>query len=455
MLAQGTLEHDARVRKSAQTLSDAGFDVHVLGARWKGDSYSPSEPPRDFELKVVRVLPRRLVKQRHRAAARTARADARHQRVREQAHAIARDQGREFGRWTGLRHALLERRRRLARASVRRAQRREKQLIARTKTPRTLEDPLYLAAYEAAWWPHIRRLRPDVIHVHSWHGLSAARRAARQGVGWIFDVHDHPTDGVSGKQAMQEAAMRQVAEHALQADVVITVSETLADRLVTDLGLPRRPAVVYNTPLRSRSSAPRPGLRDTAGVPPGEPLLVYSGTLSRMRRLDVVLAALELLPEVRLALVVNLADWRTETLLEQARTLGVDDRVHAVPWVAIEAVVPYIAEADIGVWPIASETAGALPLANKLFEYLHAGLPMVVSDASATAAFVRRYGLGAVAALDDVPAWADAIRRTLAAPPYREERPKEWEQLKDEWSWEHQGEILVGIYGEVLSSRRR
>jgi hypothetical protein len=80
---------------------------------------------------------------------------------------------------------------------------------------------------------------------------------------------------------------------------------------------------------------------------------------------------------------------------------------------------------------------------------------MVVSDASATAAFVRRYGLGAVAALDDVPAWADAIRRTLAAPPYREERPKEWEQLKDEWSWEHQGEILVGIYGEVLSSRRR
>jgi glycosyltransferase involved in cell wall biosynthesis len=285
--------------------------------------------------------------------------------------------------------------------------------------------------------------------------LSVARRAARQGARWIFDVHDHPFDGVSESTAMRDAVTRQVAEHAIHADAVITVSEPLADNLVAELGLPRQPSLVHNTPPRQHGSAPRPGLRGAAGVAPGEPLLVYAGALNSMRRLDVVLAALSLLPEVQLALVVNHADWRSEKLLDQARKLGVDERVHAIPLVAFDAVVPFISEADVAVHPLGREQAGDIALPNKLFEYLHAGLPMVVSDSPAMAAFVRRHSLGAVAPIDDVPAWAEAIRRMLAAPPYREERAEEWEQLKDEWCWEHQGEILIGIYRQLLASRSR
>ena len=85
---------------------------------------------------------------------------------------------------------------------------------------------------------------------------------------------------------------------------------------------------------------------------------------------------------------------------------------------------------------------------NKLFEYLHAGLPMVFSESPTMAEFVRTHGLGEVAPVDDARAWAAAIERVLAAPRYRD--GAEWEALRLEWSWETQAEILIGVYREIL-----
>jgi glycosyltransferase involved in cell wall biosynthesis len=114
-----------------------------------------------------------------------------------------------------------------------------------------------------------------------------------------------------------------------------------------------------------------------------------------------------------------------------------------------ESVVPYVAEADVGVYPLGRYPAGDISLPNKLFEYLHAGLPMVVSDSPAMAGFVRRHRLGEVVPVDDAEGWARAIERALAAQPYRT-RVSEWEALKEEWSWERQSERLLAVYRELL-----
>jgi glycosyltransferase involved in cell wall biosynthesis len=115
-----------------------------------------------------------------------------------------------------------------------------------------------------------------------------------------------------------------------------------------------------------------------------------------------------------------------------------------------ESVVRFVAEADVGVYPLARYPGGDIALPNKLFEYLHAGLPMVVSDSPAMAGFVRRHGLGEVAPVADAPAWAEAIERALA-PPYYRDRVSQWEALKEEWCWERQEETLIAVYREVLA----
>ena len=91
------------------------------------------------------------------------------------------------------------------------------------------------------------------------------------------------------------------------------------------------------------------------------------------------------------------------------------DNVVFTGWIGAHEINWLRAHAAVGLQPYAQGAPQGL--ANKLFEYLHAGLPIVASDATATVDFLRRYGLGEVAALDDAAGWARAIDRALRPPP--------------------------------------
>jgi glycosyltransferase involved in cell wall biosynthesis len=449
MLVKGSLRHDARVRKTATSLQESGYEVFVLGSTRQGVDPEPSWRKVDgFALQVVPLRGRPPGRRERAAAWRATRLRARCGRLRERLDRLAADAPRPAAILRIRRRLLirqLERTRRRA-DSVRR---RERELRAGAKAARVRRDPHNFGLYEAGWWPLVRELKPDVVHVHDVAGLSTARRAARRGARWIYDAHEPKRHwGETGEEA---ARRRQVAELASEADAVISTTAPLGEILIQELGLPGMPALVHNAPPLRVGPAPQPGLRDAAGVADDDPLLVYSGVMTRHRRVEVVLEAMTMLPAVQLALVVGANDPVTKELLERADALGVAARVHIVQKVPPESVVPFVAEADVGLIPFNRTPGQDMALPNKLFEYLHAGLPMVVSDALAIADFVRRHELGVVAPVDAAAAWAEGIDRMLAEPRYRD-RVSEWEQLRREWSWERQAETLLGVYRDLLGN---
>lgn len=311
-------------------------------------------------------------------------------------------------------------------------------------------DPYDLARYEAAWWPHVSALEPDVVHAFDVAGLSVARRAGQLGARWIYEAHEatrHCTE-----EPRDDARRRQVAEHAAHADGLIAFTADVGAIVAEELQPRRPPTLVHCAPPLEAGPAPPIGLRQAAEVERDTPLLVFSGLLTRRRRLDVVLEAMTQLPEVVLAVVASADDPLMEGLLARADALQVADRVRICRKVPPESVVSYLAGADLGVIPYERSPAIDISLPNKLFEYLHAGLPIVTSDATATADFVSRHGLGEVAPLDDPGAWARAIEQALRPPRYRD-RVGEWEALKAEWCWERQAEGLVALYRDVLRQR--
>jgi len=405
----------------------------VLGARRGSDGEAAGWVREDRFLSRVVAAPRQPLSRRHRRAVRRReRLERRLDRVRERHEAGTSRQSR-FSRW---------RSGRLQRAASR-AREAEKRIYVQAKARRDREDPHDLGRYEAAWWPLVRRLGPDVVHALDVSGLAVASRAKRAGARSVYEAHE-PKRHVAedGKNA---AGLRQVASYAAHADALIATSSPLADLLVQDLGLKTTPAVVHNAPALDQREPPQPGLRETAGVGGDTPLVVFTGVMTRRRRPGVVLEAMTLLPELEFALLVREDDPWTGRLLERAEELAVADRVHVVPKVPPGSVVSFIAEADLGVLPFARTPGQDLAMPNKLFEYLHAGLPIVVSECKAMADFVRRHGLGEVAPLADHEAWARAIERVLGAPRYRERR-EEWEALKREWSWERQERELLAVY---------
>jgi glycogen synthase len=425
ILVKSGLAHSAHVRKTAASLDRAGYEVFVLGAvREEGEPFD-WRTENGYSARVVRA-PELPLSRRHRRAA------TRRERLERKRDRLANGNG-ALRRW---RHTRLQH-------AAERAREAEKRIRADAKALKEREDPLNLARYEAAWWPLLQELKPDIVHAFDVSGLAAANRAKRLGARFLYEAHE-PKYHVA--ETDREAdARRQATTYASHADAIVAVTEPLADVLARDLSLARRPPLVHCAPSLSNGEVPERGLREAAGIAKGTPLLVFAGLLARRRRPDVVLEAMTMLPEVEFALAVRRDDPLTDQLLQRAEELALAERVHIVPKVPPGAVVPYIADADIGVIPWECTAGKQLVLPNKLFEYLHAGLRMVVSDCAAQADFVRRYGLGESTPMDDPEAWARAIERVLAAPRYRDDLDQ-WEQLKREWSWEGQEQALLDVY---------
>jgi glycosyltransferase involved in cell wall biosynthesis len=309
--------------------------------------------------------------------------------------------------------------------------------------------------YRRAFLPALRELAPDAVHVHDIHLLGtvaeyAAGATYRPQV--VYDAHEYVAGlAVSGARTQRSvdgwAALER--EHVRSADRVITVADGLAERLQALHHLARRPAVVHNAPVAwDEGVGASRSLRDQCGIGPGVRLAVYSGALSAARGVDTAVEALGLLPDLHLAVVaVPYPHPMAPRLRQIAASVGAAGRLHLVPPVPSHEVPSYLSEADLAVSPILGDSVSYdLALPNKLFEFLHAGLPMVVSDCRAIAKFVTEHRLGRVFRAGDPTDLADAVRRVLACPPHPDTT-----QLRREYSWQGQEPHLVGVYDELVS----
>lgn len=402
MVVNNAIAHDARVIKTAVTMARAGADVRVLGVSGSGRRERAVSGSAVFER--LPVLPARSVTP-------------------------------AYAWWAGTR--------RFGRA------------FPADRWKRSIPVTGY---YRRAFLPALHELGPDVIHVHDIHLLGtvaeyAADASPRPHV--VYDAHEYVAGlAVSGARTQRSvdgwAALER--EFIRSADRVITVADGLAERLQALHHLERRPAVVHNAPIAwAQGMGSSRSLRDECGIGPDVTLAVYSGALSAARGVDTAVEALGLLPDLHLAVVAVPYPHPMAARLKQiAARVGAVDRLHLVPPVPSHEVPSYLSQADLAVSPILGDSVSydeALP--NKLFEFLHAGLPMVVSDCRAMAQFVTEHGLGRVFRAGDVSDLADAARAVLADP-----RHPDTTALRREYSWQGQEPRLLAVYDELVSGLR-
>ncbi|MFG2248204.1 glycosyltransferase [Spirillospora sp. NPDC048823] len=490
MLVDNDVERDSRVQKAAASAAAAGWEVHLLGcvlAR-RGRSWMLSGArvrllPLRHTLRrnrhgIVRATLRRPLAYAHPSVAAYRRRLVQSRRSDLAASRIAPGGG-------PVRKAWLLARRAAARVQVRwvavRVHRTESLAAARNDPLSPLErcairfwqallgDRAWrvldrnLWDWDGAYRHVVDELEPDIIHANDFRmlgvGARAARRAHARGreTKLVWDVHEFlpgikPWGGAG--PGWLPAMCAHEREYAGAADAVVTVSDALADRLVERHGLRRRPAVVLNAPLTRGGTGrtePVPDLRELCEAGPDAQIAVYSGRASVQRGLDVMIEALPRLPRLHVALVVSTV--RSEYLRglrARAIELGVADRVHMLPYVPYNQVVPFLAAADIGVIPIHHWPNHEIALITKFFEYSHARLPIVVSDVQAMGAMVKATGQGEVFRAEDLDDYVRAVEAVRGDPQrYRavyDDRP----DLLREWSWEAQAEVLDGVYSRLL-----
>ncbi len=478
MLVGNNVSIDTRVKRTAASAAAAGFDVRVYGVvpaakPLPGGFVGGAEVVRPFvktPLRSAHEVPKLLskhlalelniIKNGARAKRRVRVADTTHRYLKRIDELRGRGNPRIPTYLFKLRRAIWRRWMRVVAIRERVAFDMEK--LAK-KIPNRWWAPMrwrrrmpIFQDYELVIGPLLDEYQPDVIYAHDVHLLPVAARAKSRALSegrkctLIYDVHEFVPGQDRTRKELAPLLTQMEDEFVGDADALVTVSPQLATLLEDRF---RRPvdAVVLNAYLPVAGAPHPPSLRETSGVGPYDRIIVYSGGTTRARGIDLVLDVLPTLPaDIHLVLVTR-RNLVVDELEEQAERLGVSDRFHLVPFVDPAQVAEFLAEADVGLCPLRSGYINnEVALANKLFEYAYAGVPVVVSDLPAQGPFIREHGYGEVFDIDD----RDDLRRAIMA--VLEDRDGYVAAITPEvlevCSWERQAEVLVDLLDRCVGS---
>ena len=493
MLVDNDVDRDSRVQKAAKSAAERGWDVVLLGERRLGPRSEwtlggsrvklikvkgPLRHRRHFLRRAPLRAPlsygRPVLARYRKQLVRAQKVDLQTQRAISQAEDagpvstrfsrawffLQRARLALYGRWVGLRARKtieLEDRRKAMTSPLDRFTTAFWYKTMGKRSWRRLDPVLW--DWELAYGPEIDELKPDIIHANDFRMLGVGARAtlraraAGRDTKLVWDAHEF-LPGIkpwSPHPRWHKAQCAHEREYAPIADAVVTVSEGLGDLLIEEHGLTTRPTVVLNAPDIASIDGPltTPDIRMACGLEQGVPLLVYSGAAAPQRGLDIMVEGLPHVPEAHIALVVPRNDsGYILDLLDRAGELEVLDRVHLVPYVPVEEIVPFLATADIGVHPPHHWPNHEISLGTKFFEYSHARLPIVVSDVKSMSEMVLETGQGEVFVAEDLKDYIRAIKAVLADPQHYRSAYETTDVLED-WTWESQADILDRVYSEL------
>jgi glycosyltransferase involved in cell wall biosynthesis len=189
------------------------------------------------------------------------------------------------------------------------------------------------------------------------------------------------------------------------------------------------------------------GLRDHLEDGAAASIVLHQGAPAVDRGCEALVGALcHLPPEVHVVFLGSGEPAFAAGLTDLARRLGVEDRMRLVASVPLGDLLAWTREADIGVALLEDTCLNhRLALPNKLFEYIAAGVPVVVSDLPELRRIVDDHNIGWTAKPGDPRAIAQAISCALEAP--RDPRLDEnLARAASELRWSQESRRLTEVY---------
>jgi glycosyltransferase involved in cell wall biosynthesis len=288
----------------------------------------------------------------------------------------------------------------------------------------------------------------DLVIAHDYMTIPLANLLVDRGTPFVIDIHEYAREqyhfeaGSHGERYFERVTRPMVetlhAEYFPKARALSAVCNGISRQLQIDHALPQAPAVVRSTPFYSEQPFRPTG--DTIDV-------MYHGLIDSSRHLEVGIRSLPLWrPEFRFTIRGPGPQDYIDQLLSLARQLGVEDRVSIEPPVPFDEIVTTANRADIGYLAFMNysrQRQFASP--NKFFEYIMAGLALVVMDVPELAPTVRQAGVGRL--IDDFTpeAIAAAINSFDRASIDASKRASL--ELARELCWEREQERMITAYG--------
>lgn len=293
--------------------------------------------------------------------------------------------------------------------------------------------------------------RPGVVHAHNLNVLPGAWLIARLArAPLVYDSHEVHQYSVSMRKRprLWRAACRRAEAFFLRrAEVAITANDWYA-RAIAHVHHVPPPIPLYNAPRLAESGAQAGiSLRAAAGSPPQRSIAAYSGRIQPSRGIEEAIEALALVADVDLVLLGAGEPAYIEILCRLAERHGVAGRLKLVPPVQPAQVSATLRGADVGLVLIQDDGLSyRLSAPNKLFEAVHAGLPVIASDFPEMRAVLSRFACGLVVDEASPPSIAAALRAILGDAAGRRRMSEGASAAARELNWENEERKLLAAY---------
>jgi glycosyltransferase involved in cell wall biosynthesis len=309
-----------------------------------------------------------------------------------------------------------------------------------------IHGPLSLLNYYRHSWKLLKNDPAVVYHCHDLNTLLLGYLAKRRyGGKLVYDAHELTTE--LAYIPWHQKLILKVLEKFLikRVDAVIVPGkyrgEFLSRRYRISL-----PEVILNCPPLRRETGPGRALRENLGLADGSvPVILYTGGYVPGRGLRNLVSIAQYLKQ---GVVVFLGWGPLEPELRgMVREKGLENRVLFLEPVPPAELVDYIASATLGV--VIYQLAGLnsyLASPNKLYEYIHAGLPVVGSDFPALKEIIGLYGFGSTFDPEKPESIAAAIDFVLADEQRYAIMSQNALKAAQIFNWETESAKLLGIY---------
>ena len=183
-------------------------------------------------------------------------------------------------------------------------------------------------------------------------------------------------------------------------------------------------------------------------IPIKTPIFLYQGILGKGRGIEITIEAFKTIPD-QAALVLmgygELFEW-AETQSQKLKNIYVHKAVSRSDLHAITSA------ADFGlslIEPISLSYEYCMP--NKLFEYIMAGVPVLVSNTVEQRKVVQQFGIGEVATAQTTEAICAGAQKLISAG--KSKFNAGLKQASQEYCWERQEVVLERVYKQVCAQQ--
>jgi len=290
--------------------------------------------------------------------------------------------------------------------------------------------------------------RSALIHLHDAELLPYAFLLKAQGYRVVYDMHEDTPRQVRYQHWIPEGLRPLVAEgmrglEALAArwfDGLIVAEPVIGERFPN-----ASPVLVRNFPLRDELMA-----TDGPAYTQRPRHVAYVGTITEVRGIREVVAAMGMVPEVHDVRLQLAGSFHPSELEGQVRQIEGWNRVAYHGWLPRADVADLLASARVGVVTFHPTERYRSNYPTKMFEYMAAGVPVVASAFDHLRPFVEAHDCGLMVDPQDPLAIADAITWLLAHPAEAEAMGARGRQAVDEvYHWEREAEKLTALYRKL------